>query len=159
MGKAGNALLGGADSGKVANELDRLFCHHMLASNWALGVGNRLEGQPLYLLGDEMEEVYEQNRTSARELAERVAELGGAVTVDPAAMLERSPQDSFELPDCGDLGSILTMALARVRTAIEAYGQALKAAEGDELSRLVLLKLLRHEVARETDLEGAGADG
>ncbi|MBT2235755.1 hypothetical protein [Nonomuraea sp. NEAU-A123] len=69
MGQAGNALLAGADPVQVADELDSLFCHHMIA----------------------------------------------------------------------------------------AYGQVLEHTKGDELTRVVLLKLLRFEVARESDLEGAGA--
>ncbi|MFI6319768.1 ferritin-like domain-containing protein [Nonomuraea sp. NPDC050556] len=157
MGREGNALLRGADPAQVADELDRLFCYHMLASNWALGVRNRLEGQPLYLLNDELEQVHERNLTSALALAYRVAELGGAVTVDPAAMLRQASLETVELPDCADLGSILGMALARTRTAIRTYGQVLDRTAGDELSRVLLLELLRHEVARESDLEAAGA--
>jgi hypothetical protein len=47
--------------------------------HWALAVGNRLEGQPLFLLTDELNEVLDDSLDAARRLADRIAELDGAV--------------------------------------------------------------------------------
>jgi hypothetical protein len=79
MGQAGNALLGGADRDTVVDALDRLYCRHLVAMHWALAVGNRLEGQPLFLLTDELNEVLDDSLDAARRLADRIAELDGAV--------------------------------------------------------------------------------
>ena len=55
----------------------------------ALAIVNRLSGQALFLLASELEEVLSQNLDSAKKLAERIAELDGAVTEDPAALAAR----------------------------------------------------------------------
>jgi ferritin-like protein len=157
MGQAGNALIAGVDAAAVARELDGLYCWHLLAVHWSLAVSNRLEGQALFLLSQELDEVVDQNLASARKLADRVAELGEAATGDPRRLVSGAGRDGFDLPDGGDLAGILAAALTAVRETIDAYGAALEATAGDELTRRLLLSLLRHEVARESDLEGATA--
>jgi ferritin-like protein len=157
MGQAGNALLAGVDATDVARELDGLYCRHLLAVHWSLAVGNRLEGEALFLLSEELDEVLDQNLASARKLADRIAELGAAVTGDPRRLVSGAGRDGFDVPDGGDLTGILASALTAVRETIDAYGAALAATAGDELTRRLLLSLLRHEVARESDLEGATA--
>jgi ferritin-like protein len=156
MGQAGNALLGGADRDAVVDALDRLYCRHLVAMRWALAVRNRLEGQPLFLLTDELNEVLDDSLDAARRLADRIAELDGAVTGDPAALRQRNGQ-FFVLPDASDLGAILASGLENVRETIAAYGEALETAAGDDITRQLLLELARREVARESDLEGVGA--
>jgi ferritin-like protein len=156
MGQAGNALLGGADRDAIVDALDRLYCRHLVAMHWALAVGNRLEGQPLFLLTDELNEVLDDSLDAARKLADRIAELDGAVTGDPTALRQRNGQ-FFVLPDVSDLGAILTAGLENVRETIASYGDALQTAAGDDVTRQLLLKLVRREIARESDLEGVGA--
>jgi hypothetical protein len=90
MGQAGNELLLGEDRELIIDTLDVLYCRHLMAVHCTLAIGNRLAGQALLHLKDEIEEVLAQNLDSARKLAERVAELDGAVSGDPATLAERA---------------------------------------------------------------------
>ncbi len=99
MGQIGNKLIVEIASADVADALDRLYCCHLVTSCWALGTGVRLEGQALFLLSDELAEVAEENLTAAKQLAGRVGELGGVVTIDPSAFVARSPAATLTAPD------------------------------------------------------------
>ena len=153
MGQAGNELLLGEHRELIIDTLDLLYCRHPMAVHYALAIGNRLAGQALFLRKDEIEEVLAQNLDSARKLAERIAELDGAVTGDSATLAERGGVGPFELPNCSDLSAILAVRLDAVRATIRAYRDALATTQGDELSSQLLLKLVRLEIARESELE------
>jgi len=64
----------------VIDDLDSFYCHNVVASLWADALANRLEGMAIYLLSDELPEVAEHARAAARRLADRIGDLGGAVT-------------------------------------------------------------------------------
>ena len=69
----------------VMDALDSFYCHNVIAALWADAVANRLEGMAIYLLSDEIPEVAEHARAAARRLADRIGDLGGAITADPPA--------------------------------------------------------------------------
>jgi hypothetical protein len=90
MSQAGKALLRGVDAEAVVADLDRLRATHVVAEQWLLAVENRLGGPALYLLEDELPEQADMNRQAAALLADRVAELDGAITGDPTKLVELS---------------------------------------------------------------------
>ena len=69
----------------VIDALDSFYCHNVIAALWADAVANRLEGMAIYLLSDEIPEVAEHARAAARRLADRIGDLGGAITADPGS--------------------------------------------------------------------------
>lgn len=158
MSQAGNALLRGVDAEAVVGDLDRLRAAHVVAEQWLLAVENRLAGPALYLLQDELPGFADLNRQASAALADRVAELGGAITGDPTAVVELSGLGPFELPaDTSDPATITDYALERVRALIGAYGDALdRTRDADELTHRLLLKLVRQQVGIEAELEGVG---
>jgi ferritin-like protein len=119
MSQAGNALLRGVDAESVVGDLDRLRAAHVAAEQWLLAVENRLEGPALYLLGDELQEQVEIHRHAAAGLAERIAELDGAITGDPSTLLERAGWARSRCPPTtSDPTAITDYALERVRRLI-----------------------------------------
>ncbi len=78
----------------VIDALDSFYCHNVVVALWADAVANRLEGLAIYLLSDELPEVAEHARAAARRLADRIGDLGGAVTCDPRQLLDRAPGDT-----------------------------------------------------------------
>lgn len=158
MSQAGNALLRGVTPEAVVADLDRLRAAHIVAEQWLLAVKNRLAGPALYLLDDELPELAEINRQAGAALADRVAELNGAITGDPTKVVELSGLGPFELPaDTSDPAAITDYALERVRGLIGAYSEALgRTRDADELTHRLLLKLVRQQVEMEADLEGVG---
>jgi ferritin-like protein len=155
MSQAGNALLRGVDAEAVVADLDRLRAAHVVAEQWLLAVENRLEGLAHYLLEGELQEQVEIHRQAAAALAERVAELDGAITGDPTRLLDLSGLGSFQLPaDTSDPAAVTDYALERVRRLIGAYAEALeRTRDADELTNRLLLKLVRRQVATEAELE------
>jgi len=113
----------------------------------------------LYLLHDELCERAEINRRAGAALADRVAELDGAITGDPTKVVELSALGPFELPaDTSDPAAITDYALGRVRGLIGAYAEALDRTRGaDELTHRLLLKLVRQQVQTEAELEGVSS--
>ena len=136
MTRAGNALLHGVAPEAVVSDLDRLRAAHVVAEQWLLATENRLQGSALYLLDDELPELAGINRHAAAALAGRVAELDGAITGDPALLVELSGLGAFELAaDPSDPAAITDYALERVRGLIGAYGDALeRTRDADELT-------------------------
>jgi ferritin-like protein len=136
MSQAGNALLRGVDADAVVADLNRLRAAHVVAEQWLLAVENRLEGPAHYLLEDELQEQVEVHREAAATLAERVAELDGAITGDPTRLLELSGLGSFEVPaDTSDPTAITDYALERARRLIGAYAEAMdRTRDADELT-------------------------
>ncbi len=88
---------------ELIDDLDSFYCHNHLVALWADAVANRLEGLAIYLLSDELPEVAEHARAAARRLADRIGDLGGAVTADPRQLIDRAPGgNEFTIPDCSD---------------------------------------------------------
>ena len=86
----------------VIHALDSFYCHNAVAALWADAVANRLEGMAIYLLSDELPEVADHARAAAR-LADRISDLGGAVTGDPRQLIDRALGDNeFIIPDCSN---------------------------------------------------------
>jgi ferritin-like protein len=157
MGTAGNALIKGIDVNELVDTLDRSYCYYMRVLHWSQAVLNRLEGQAAFALTEELEEVAEQCLKNAKEIAGRIGELGGGVTGDPTQFIARSRTGEFRLPaNYSDIGAILGYALEQTRAMIRGYGEFLERVRGkDELTHHLVLKLLRQEVGRETDIEAA----
>ena len=127
MGTAGNALLDGTTPEDVVQRLNSFYAREALTMHWALAVQNRLEGQALFILNDELSDVAEEARKHAAAIAERVGQLGGAIP-QPAPTNSSAPQASkAKPPDGSDIGDILGYALGQMRDAIAQYGAFLPA--------------------------------
>ena len=60
-------------------------------------------------------------RSAARRLADRIGDLGGAITADPRELINRAPGEAeFTIPDCSDPRAIVTYALQRLNIIISA---------------------------------------
>lgn len=157
MGKAGVGLIKGIDVEEVVDTLNGYYCYNLVVMHFSHALRNRLEGQAAFLLGDELEENAEQGLKAARKLADRIGDLGGEVTADPTQFVERSPLEEFSLPDSNsEVGVILSFVLERIRMIIGEYGAFLERVRGrDEISHLLVLDLLKEQVARESEIEAA----
>src|SRR5215467_1014649 len=145
------------DVQNVIDDLDSFYCHNIVASLWADAVANRLQGMAIYLLSDELPEVADHARKAARRLADRVGDLGGAVTADPRQLLDRAPGDyEFTIPDCSDPRAITSYALQRLDEIIAAYQAFLdKVRAHDDVSFALVVGLLAAESRRRADIEAA----
>ena len=145
----------------VIGTLDSFYCHNVVVSLWADGVANRLEGMALYLLGDELQEVADFAREAARRLADRIGDLGGAITADPRQLVDRAPGESeFTIPDCSDPRAIVSYALHRLTIIIAAYQAFLDQVRArDDVSFALVVALLAAETHRRADAEAALAGG
>ena len=158
MGAAANALIKGVDVEDVTRHLDSFYCYHLTRVHYALALKARLEGQAAFLLGEgELDEVLEDSLAAVRKLADRVGDLGGEVTADPALTVAASPFDAFSMPPSNsDVGAILTHALEGTRTIVSAYGAFLERVRGrDDVSHRLVVGLLEKEAHRESDIEAA----
>ena len=144
----------------VIDDLDSFYCHNIVASLWADAVANRLEGMAIYLLSDELPEVAEHARAAARRLADRIGDLGGAVTADPRQLIDRAPgSGEFSVPDCSDPQAIIRYALHRLDLIIAAYQAFLDTVRGrDDVSFALVVSLLAAEAHRRADAMAALAD-
>jgi ferritin-like protein len=151
MGTAGNALIRGIELERIVAELDCLYAYEMAAACWSMAVRSQLAGPALVYLDDELGEVLEQAIEHARSLAERAAQLGGAVDGDPASFIARSPLDAFVMPvSFADPGAIVSYALDQTQRAIRAYGAlAVQVAGKDEVTHRLIVHILRDHVTRE----------
>lgn len=145
------------DDQDVIDALDSFYCHNIVASLWADAVANRLQGMAIYLLSDELPEVADHARTAASRLADRIGDLGGAITGDPRQLLERAPGDhEFTIPDCSDPRAIARYGLQRVNVIIAAYEAFLdKVRARDDVSFALVVHLLAAETHRRADIEAA----
>ena len=161
MGSTARALVTGIDPTEVATRLNPMYAWEWTAMHWCLATQAALEGQALFLLTDELEEKAEEARGHARKLAERISQLGGDVTGDPTRFVELSPAASYPTAvDFSDVGAILSIALERQRVAIHAYNEILELVNGkDTVTYDLVLHLLKHEIAREDDIEGVLGTG
>lgn len=141
----------------VTDALDGFYCHNIIVGLWADAVANRLEGMAIYLLSDELPEVAEHARAAAGRLADRVGDLGGAITADPRQLIDRAPGDyEFTIPDCSDPRAIISYALARLNLIIDAYQEFLDKVRGrDDVSFALVVGLLAAETHRRADAEAA----
>ena len=157
MGKAGIGLIKGIDIEEIVDRLDSYYCYNLVVMHFSYALHNRSEGQAAYLLGDELEENAEQSLKAARKLADRIGDLGGEVTADPTLFVERSPLEEFSLPASNsEVGIILGFVLERIRMIIGEYAAFLeRVRERDEISHLLVLELLKEQVAREAEIEAA----
>ena len=157
MGKAGVGLIKGIDVEEIVDTLDSYYCYSLVVMHFSHALRNRLEGQAAFLLGDELEENAEQGLKAAKKLADRIGDLGGVVSADPTQFVERSPLEEFSLPDSNsEVGVILGFVLERIRMIIGEYGAFLERVRGrDEISHLLVLDLLKEQVARESEIEAA----
>jgi ferritin-like protein len=145
------------DAQNVIDVLDSFYCHNIVASLWADAVANRLEGMAIYLLSDELPEVAEHARAAARRLADRIGDLGGAITADPRQLLDRAPSGTeFTIPDCSDPRAIISYALQRLDVIIAAYQDFLDKIRGrDDVSFALVVGLLAAEAHRRADVMAA----
>ena len=147
----------------VIETLDSFYCHNVIAALWADAVANRLEGMAIYLLSDEIPEVADHARAAARRLADRIGDLGGAITADPRQLIDRAPGDvEFTIPDCSSPRAIASYALHRLDIIIDAYQTLLDKVRGrDDVSFALVVELLAAETHRRADviaaLAGSGA--
>ena len=141
----------------VIDALDSFYCHNVVAALWADAVANRLEGPAIYLLSDEIPEVAEHARAAAARLADRIGDLGGAVTADPRQLIDRAPGgNEFTIPDCSDPRAITTYALQRLNIIIAAYQAFLDKVRGrDDVSFALVVDLLGAETHRRADVMAA----
>ena len=141
----------------VTDALDSFYCHNVIAALWADAVANRLEGMAIYLLSDEIPEVAEHARAAARRLADRVGDLGGAITADPRQLIDRAPGDvEFAIPDCSSPQAIASYALHRLDIIIDAYQTLLDKVRGrDEVTFALVVDLLAAETHRRADVIAA----
>jgi ferritin-like protein len=141
----------------VIDALDSFYCHNVVAALWADAVANRLEGPAIYLLSDEIPEVAEHARAAAARLADRIGDLGGAVTADPRQLIDRAPGGiEFSIPDCSDPRAITTYALQRLDIIIAAYQAFLDKVRGhDDVSFALIVSLLGAETHRRADVKAA----
>ncbi len=156
MGTAARNLVGSVDVEDLVAQLNLLHNANVATMYWSHAVQNRLAGQALQLrVGDELNEVVELSLGDARRIADRIAELGGAVTADLGDIIEQSPFDAYALPDnTSDVTSILEYALQQTRTVIQAYADVLDMVRGrDDLTYRLVADLLGHVVHREDELE------
>jgi ferritin-like protein len=142
---------------KVIDDLDSFYCHNVVASLWADGVANRLEGMAIYLLSDELPEVAEHARAAARRLADRIGDLGGTITADPRQLIDRAPGGTeYTIPDCSDPRAIIGYALHRLDLIIAAYQAFLDTVRGrDDVSFALVVGLLAAEAHRRADAQAA----
>jgi ferritin-like protein len=148
----------------VIDTLDSFYCHNVIVSLWADAVANRLEGLAIYLQGlaiyllsDELPEVAEHARKAAGRLADRIGDLGGAITADPRQLLDRVPGNyEFTIPDCSDPRAITSYALQRLDVIIAAYQAFLDKIRGrDDVSFALVVGLLATETHRRSDVAAA----
>ena len=141
----------------VIGDLDSFYCHNIVVSLWADAVANRLEGMAIYLLSDELPEVAGHARAAAGRLANRIGDLGGAITADPRQLLDQAPGDTeLTIPDCSDPRAIIGYALLHLDDIIAAYQAFLDKVRGrDEVSFALVVELLAIEAHRRADAMAA----
>jgi ferritin-like protein len=138
----------------VIETLDSFYCHNALVGLWADAAANRLEGMAIYLLSDELAD---HARAAARRLADRIGDLGGAITADPRQLIDRAPgENEFTIPDCSDPRAITGYALQRLNTIIAAYQDFLDKTRGqDDVSFALVVDLLAAETHLRADIVAA----
>ena len=80
METVGATLLRGIEVVEVVQRLASFYTYSTVVVQFCYVMKNRLEGQTSFLLGYELEEVAEEALEATKRLADRIRELGGAVT-------------------------------------------------------------------------------
>ena len=155
MGAAGKSLIKGIDVQQIVTTLDSFHAYEMLAMHFNYAVQNRLEGQALVVLAEELGEKADEALRHAKKLAERIAQLGGVATGDPTRFVEISPIERFGLPASNsEVGVILSYILEQERRAIRAYGDFLELIQNkDMLTFQLCLEILKDKIKTEDDIE------
>jgi ferritin-like protein len=111
----------------------------------------------IYLLTDELAEVADDARKASARLANRIGDLGGAITADPRQLLDQAPGEAeFTIPDSSDPRAIVTYALHRLNIIIAAYQDFLDKVRGrDDVSFALVVSLLAAETHRRADAQAA----
>ena len=145
------------DTQDVIGALDSFYCHNIVVALWADAVANRLEGLAIYLLSDELPEVAHHARAAASRLADRIGDLGGAITGDPRLLIDRAPGGiEFTIPECADPRAIVSYAVQRLDVIIAAYQEFLDEVRGrDDVSFALVTGLLAAEQHRRADARAA----
>ena len=94
---------------------------------------------------------------AASRLADRIGDLGGAVTADPRQLIDRAPGGiEYTIPDCSDPRAILSYAVQRLDVIIAAYREFLDKVRGrDDVSFALVVGLLAAEAHRRADAQAA----
>lgn len=155
MGTAAQDLIKGIAISEVNAKLDSFYAYEMTAMHWTLAVQNRLAGMALVLINNELSAKSKVHLARAQDLADRMAQLGGAVTGNPSQFVNLAPIDSFQLPDNGaDMRGIIQQALVYEHQAIAAYGQFLTELNGkDPITYHLILGILKYHIETEDELE------
>lgn len=123
--------------------------------HWSLALHNRLECLALVLLSQEMEKRVDEGRKNATVLAERIGQLGGAITGDPAQFVDLFAVDDFVLLSSGaDYLPILESALDYERLFIQEdaeFGRQNR--DRGLISYEAVLGLLKYHIEVEDELE------
>ena len=145
------------DTQDVIGALDSFYCHNTVVALWADAVANRLEGLAIYLLSDELPEVADHARAAASRLADRIGDLGGAITGDPRLLIDRAPGGiEFTIPECSDPRAIVSYAVQRLDVIIAAYQEFLDKVRGrDDVNFALVTGLLAAEQHRLADAQAA----
>jgi bacterioferritin len=88
MGRAGNSLIKEIDIEEIIDTLDSFHAQSWVVVHFSLALKNRLEGEAAAsLLSKELEDKAQESMKHAKNLAERIAELGGTETGDPTELV------------------------------------------------------------------------
>ena len=155
METAGNSLLKDIDIQEIISALDSFYAYEMIVMHFCLAIHNRLEGQATVAVSEPLEQKAEESQSHAKELGERIAQLGGVVTGDPSRFVEISAIQRFSLPTSNsDVGEILSYILEQLRPAIKAYGEFLgRIRDKDMVTYNDVLGVLQDHIKSEADIE------
>lgn len=109
------------------------------------------------VLSDPLKQKAEESLGHAKEIGERIGQLGGAVTGDPSRFVEISPLQRFALPSSNsDVGVILAYILEQIRPAIKAYGGFLeRIRDKDVLTYHEIVEILQDHIKSEAEIEAS----
>ncbi len=157
MGTVGTSLIKDIDVQDIISTLDSFHAYEMVAMHFNFALQNRLAGQALIVLNQELEEKAKEALEHARKLADRIAQLGGAVTGDPSKFVELSHIGRFTLPtDTSGVPEILSYILEQERPAIRAYGEFLgRINDKDIVTYQLGLEILKDKIRTEDEIEAA----
>jgi ferritin-like protein len=160
LGSMNKILIKGITVDEIARLLDSLYAYEMVAIHYNLAVLNRLEGQASIMLEHAFEEKIKLSFEHARTIADRMGQLGGAITGDPSLLVEIAPTKNFSLPKSNaDVREILSHTLQQLQVGIRAYGDAMaQLKDKDEVTYHLLLDVVRDHIDSEDEIEVALVD-
>jgi ferritin-like protein len=160
LGSMNKILIKGITVDEIARLLDSLYAYEMVAMHYSLAVLNRLEGQASIVLEDAFEKKIKQSFEHARTIADRIGQLGGAITADPSLLVEIAPTKDFTLPKSNaDVREILSHTLQQLQVGIRAYDGVLsQLKDKDEVTYHLLLDVVRDHIDSEDEIEVALVD-